>query len=543
MRIFLLFFGFLFFALSAFANELTLSGSYGLTYKVYASYNIPVVSQSDVVVSLLQPLSGKPNVFETIDVSNFYIRYNTRPMSVKTNATSDGINIFDITFSPKKLGVGFNTMSFEVSYLVKQRIELASLNWKETFPYLNWEVPDEVKPYLGYSNEVSTEPTKVQAQSKQLTLRATSLFQATKQILSYVASIPLVSVSNHTALLKNGQALPYYQAKEVIEKNQASYFGKLNLAASLFRAAKIPVRFVRGVRIEKNVALSQSNELPLLFCYAQEPTFWLEIWTPTYEWLPLQISETTFFILPPYLRQESSPSLKTLLTGSHFKNDPSERVVEIISEDKNTLAIDLSVKSDTIWQTPVFTNNKPVTNFSLFKPLVSSNEKFSPYKSSKLLSLTELPPVDSLKITANPNALMPMEQFHLTNAVSLSAIDLMLYRLVDYAGAVKLSLYKKNENGSLSLIADSEAIAVYLMGVPEVFYWNRFNFKSIELSAGDYVMVPKLSGPSEVTWAYSPIQNLENASATFSDKYLKPKYRLPGQFYFQLILKPSAATN
>jgi hypothetical protein len=221
-----------------------------------------------------------------------------------------------------------------LSFNADTQTRLDRLSTKAPFPLKS--VPPGLSDYVGPTVQVQSGHPDIRNMSHQLTNGAKSQFDAVQRILSWVVdNLMYVNPPEH------------YDALYALSSGKGNCQNFSHLAASLMRAAGIPVRIVNGITLNRPFDITRDTG-PITFKMAQGRHSWIEVWFPDLEWVPFDPQQTMLFIPNRYIRLEVGVDNKETINDGLLRwirsgpNAPRPRLQESISADFNDDRVSLA---------------------------------------------------------------------------------------------------------------------------------------------------------------------------------------------------------
>ncbi|MBL8993646.1 MAG: transglutaminase domain-containing protein, partial [Spirochaetia bacterium] len=516
----------------AFPDLLTLSGTAEVSYKAYANHNLPSTNNKEVVVQIVRFPSGEDGLFLTQKITNYDIRWNSRPFKTEIIYDAYSNQILQAHFKPVRISSGYTTVSYEESYTASLALNLFELEIDQNVPYLESEMGD-------YERQFLKECEGIHFAGKNVAKKAQEIAGKNRRAAEVIFALTLWVSQEITNAVSTNESEEIPDSVSVLEKRRSGRLGKLNLLTAMIRSQKIPARLVRGFCVDHEIRIEQAAKPGVLFSPGSKgDSYWIEVYFPTYGFVPVDPEESIFFLLPGRIKRKVALSLSELQDPPRPTSGYGSAMEDSFYEVQDKPDVRLRVASN-IEATTSFFFSAPVNGKHLVKAVESVRKgkpapaAFPPGNEGSQRSLCE-----TLRISGNPADRYYGERFYLASNALLSRMEVSLFRLVDNGGLVSLQICKDQDGEVGEQVAESDPVKVTDLRVPASFRWVGFNFggakKSVALAPGWYWIIPRLRGNSVVHWAFqgwSPASSLMNAFV-LGDKNVK-KGILAGQFLFR----------
>lgn len=516
----------------AFPDLLTLSGTAEVAYKAYANHNLPSTNNKEVVIQIVRFPSGEDGLFLTQKISNYDIRWNSRPFKTEILYDAYSNQILQAHFKPVRISSGYTTVSYEESYTASLSLNLFELEIEQNFPYLDSEMGDYEKQFL-------KECDGIHFVGKNVAKKAQEIAGKNRRAAEVIFALTLWVSQEITNVVSTNDAEEISDSTTVLEKRRSGRLGKLNLLVAMIRSQKIPARLVRGFCVDHEIRIEQAAKPGALFSPGSKgDSYWIEVYFPTYGFVPVDPEESVFFLLPGRIKRKVALSFAELQDPPRPTSGYGSAMEDSFYEVQDKPEVRLKVVSN-VEATTSFFFSAPVNEKHLGKALESIRKTkpapavFPPGNEGSRRSLCE-----TLRISGNPADRYYGERFYLASNVILNRMEVSLFRLVDNGGLVSLQICKDQDGEVGETLVESEPVKVTDLRVPASFRWVGFGFgsgqKSVSLAPGWYWIIPRLRGNSVVHWAFqgwSPATSPMNAFV-LEGKNVK-KGILAGQFLFR----------
>ena len=178
----------------------------------------------------------------------------------------------------------------ELSFKVQTAVRLDGLVTDAPFPPA--PLPEAVRRYLQFTEQIPAEDPEVAALSRKLTDGARTQFDAVQQVLTWLL--------DHLRYVLTPEATDALYSLRTGKGNCQNYS---HLAAALMRAAGIPVRIVNGYTLKKPYDIQIGGEI-LTMKMAQGRHSWIEVFFPDLGWVPFDPQGSELFVSNRFLRVE-----------------------------------------------------------------------------------------------------------------------------------------------------------------------------------------------------------------------------------------------
>ncbi|HMB00368.1 MAG TPA: transglutaminase-like domain-containing protein, partial [Spirochaetota bacterium] len=295
-------------------------------YYVYFSRNFRPRQNKKTSVSITKPPCCDTGIFNHQHITNYKIKYNSRPLTVTNFRDSYGNKIEKTFFKPQTYRGKNSTISYEISFDAVLDNQVYQVNSDSVFPISNQETA--LTPFLKEVSGAFFSNTAVQRKAIELTLNSNLAADAVVILTLWVnRKIKEISFNNNTKLpypvyAYQQRTKGYYKAGEVLQKKQGTFAGKINLLAAMIRSLGIPVRYVRGFSLEEHFDLTPASatNCPVIKKFVpKHENIWLEIWLDDLKWLPVSMRESALVMFPAYIKTRIGNSIKDLINND-YKN-------------------------------------------------------------------------------------------------------------------------------------------------------------------------------------------------------------------------------
>ncbi len=230
------------------------------------------------------------------------------PTNYSTALTKQELEKIDIDFSTKpikmeeerdKEGNTFKVVHFEsvskdidvkISFVVKKVNDLKELTFDDTFPIKEPLKVDQ--RYLKATALVQSDDERIKAVAKKLSENTTNLFDVVNRTINYV-----------TDNVKYSYNPERYDAIFTIEKKTGNCQNIAHLSIALLRALNIPARIVGGITLKEQWKIPLGKEGYLVQSMGQGGHAWIEVYFPSYGWLPFDPQQTKNFVSTRHIKQ------------------------------------------------------------------------------------------------------------------------------------------------------------------------------------------------------------------------------------------------
>lgn len=239
-------------------------------YTLFLSYVIPANYQS-------------PTYNQTI--SNLKFEYFPQPDGKEEFTDKRGNKVVKLSWKKPT-----STIKTVISLTAYNKTILQTLQTQTPFPFSN--MPAEVQPYLGATEQVpSTNPTII-SKAKELTAGAKTEFDAVQRILTWV-----IDHMNYVLTPQEYGAMYSFQTGKGNCQNYS------HLSSALMRAVGIPARIVNGVTLKQPYTVDMgAGKLTLKMAEGRHS--WIEVFFPDLGWVPFDPQQTQLFVSNRFIRVE-----------------------------------------------------------------------------------------------------------------------------------------------------------------------------------------------------------------------------------------------
>lgn len=275
----------LFAAHLCFAENYLLNGGQAsqIDYKMEQEI-VPAYGTKELIISYVVPKTFTSPSYNQV-IQEFNVDFSLNPHTIEKDTDARGNEVMTAIWKdprePIKLTITLKSLN---------STKLEPLETDAPFPPEN--LPPEVKPYLTATKQVPVDNKYIARMTELLTSSAETQFDAVQQILTYIV--------DHLNYVLRPRS---YDAIYSIESGKGNCQNYSHLAATLMRAAGIPVRIVNGITLKKPYNVKMRFGI-LTMRMAQGRHSWIEVYFPDLGWVPFDPQQMQLFVSNRFIRVE-----------------------------------------------------------------------------------------------------------------------------------------------------------------------------------------------------------------------------------------------
>jgi hypothetical protein len=477
----------------------------GLGYVIPGSFNSPCFSQ---------------------DIRDFHVDFSIPPAESRKSVDSRGNEVLQVEW----LNPG-DPIKAVIRYVAVLRTSLRKIRTFAMFPLKG--VPDEAGVYLRPTRLVPSDLPEIIAKARSLTASAQTEFDAVQQILTWMVD-----------RVKYVQHPEKYDALFSIRTGKGNCQNYSHLAATLMRAAGIPVRIVNGFTLRQPFEM-KVTEGSLTMRMAQGRHSWIEVYFTDLGWVPFDPQNMELFTSNRFIRVEVGlDNEETVKDGSiRWKRAPGSLQMplfqEVINGSFTSDVVNVAAERQTYGPRKMLFSPPVEAAFTRFAfryeqeaaPSVSGpasagmtydipdtlgNLEFP--ENEDFLGVRELKPTDEAdEFTLRKNFLVETAEyvteqgqkyaqtFRVDRPIRVDKIGLALHK---FGGAGNLWLELSGDDGTGkpgALIETSDILPLETLPAKAGYSWCDFSFGGSRpaLAPGRYWIVFAYTGSPVVNWFFS----------------------------------------
>ncbi len=176
------------------------------------------------------------------------------------------------------------------SFTAANATGLETIETKAPFPLA--KVSRELQDYLGATEQVQSDDSRIRSLSAELTKGVTTEFDAVQRLISWVV--------DHVSYVSPPEQ---YDAVYALGSGKGNCQNFSHLGAALLRAAGIPTRIVNGITLNRPFDVAWQQGV-MTFKMGQGRHSWIEVWFPDLGWVPFDPQNSVLFVSNRFIRVE-----------------------------------------------------------------------------------------------------------------------------------------------------------------------------------------------------------------------------------------------
>ncbi|HBE01551.1 MAG: hypothetical protein A2096_11910 [Spirochaetes bacterium GWF1_41_5] len=501
------------------AFSLTGSWQYDLKVNYNQAINITVLKKNiEINIPIAQNYNDSAHRQE---ISNFKISLGSNPVKKEDTSDQFGNHFLRAVFQPGT----YYTISFEISFNARISGETGITANETVFPFTR--PPGVPEIYFSESPSVIFSNQALQKEAVYQTVKCRKAREALSALQYWVVH----EIENFLPDEKL-KTLPRTVSAAVYERRAGTIEEKYILLAAMLRAVGFPVRFAGGMRFEQIKSLKTAENQPSLI-YAQTKdvnALWIEAHIAGSGWIPVSLDPPYLGFLPMHIRTSAASDPSLLINARCSQANIIREAMAQVNDEKFNLKTVKSSKADQYMLLPPLFLREPAGILLPFGTAAVLHPSPVPGINAAL------PFLDNFIIDAE-NGLYAQRVF-LPEKTSIKKIKMRLYRLEKDIGKIRISIIPSLD--SREPVFFSSETEIKKMNCLARFMWMDFfpakNSAAAVLDAGEYWILPVISGGGQMHWAFTPGSWYYKKDDACRLSAVRPQYEiLNGDFHFQII--------
>lgn len=433
------------------------------------------------------------------NIEKLDIKFSLNPIKIEDDKDNEG-NIFKVAHFENIE----KDIDISLTYLIKKKNNLKEITFSDTFPVKDLTAIDQ--RYLKATKLVQSDDSRIKDIAKKLSEGTTNLYDIVNRVINYV--------SDNVKYTYNPQK---YDAVFTLETKSGNCQNIAHLSIALLRALNIPARIVGGITLKEQWKVPLGDEGYLVQSMGQGGHAWIEVYFPSFGWLPFDPQQTKNFVSTRHIKQthgvdsnevndswSASPSLPIYeeeisakyiadnieLKLSLYEEMPKAYIASNVYKGVKTKSPDIAEKKPDVKKEKIYTFGN--MEFPNLVNIYTSEEG----KGQRVLDKETAEYVTSKDLFA--------QRFEITERVRLKEISLAMHKFGG-DGAVFLDVLE-DVNGKPSLTGvRSELLFLKNIERRSGYYWVDFKFdENTILEPKKYWIIIRRSGEAIMNWFYIP---------------------------------------
>ncbi|MCX7991643.1 MAG: transglutaminase family protein [Proteobacteria bacterium] len=281
----IIFFLFLFLTSNSYSKTLLLNGE--MISKIEISQNV-----SFKVTKPLQKLryrfaipTNYTTPLTTQEVEKLDIKFSVRPVKTEEEKDREG-NVFKVAYFENV----DKDIDIVLNFVVNKKNNLKELIFNDSFPVK--DLSNVNSRYLSSSPLVQSDDERIKTVAIKLAEGTTNLYDVVNRVINYV--------SDNVKYTYNPQK---YDAVFTLETKSGNCQNIAHLSIALLRALNIPARIVGGITLKEQWKIPLGKDGYLVQSMGQGGHAWIEVYFPSYGWLPFDPQQTKNFVSTRHIKQ------------------------------------------------------------------------------------------------------------------------------------------------------------------------------------------------------------------------------------------------
>ena len=248
---------FWFAAMAALAEVHVITGEGEASYRVNAWKNIPTTSEEEHKIIVTHYPNVEGGLFFNQKIDRYRIKWNTTPKKKHLRTDKFSNEIIEAYFKPVKYNGRYNVISYEIAFDVSLKTSLYEFKSVDTFPVKADLLGAYESQFLSNARGIGFADAEViKNRFKKVSKGTTQVAELTFLLAEWVKqNIKLYYKKGvrediyRTLLLADYR--PYFNSEEVLAAKVGTRLGRMNVLIALLRTMGVPVRVVKGLRVDE----------------------------------------------------------------------------------------------------------------------------------------------------------------------------------------------------------------------------------------------------------------------------------------------------